>query len=124
MFKAAKARPIVLAGDSHSFWANELHDRAGALVAAEFGTTGITSPGFSDLLPDAPLGAALTARNPEVKYADSAAKGFVKLTLTRSVAKAEMIAVSTILSPDYEVASLASFEVKPLAAGGVSSFAG
>ena len=124
MFKAAKARPIVLAGDSHSFWANELHDRAGALVAAEFGTTGITSPGFSDLLPDAPLGAALTARNPEVKYADSAAKGFVKLTLTRSVAKAEMIAVSTILSPDYTTASLASFEVKPLPAGGVSSFAG
>jgi len=48
----------------------------------------------------------------------------VKLTLTRSVAKAEMIAVSTILSPDYEVASLASFEVKPLPTGGVSSFAG
>jgi len=124
LFKASKARPVVLAGDSHSFWANELHDRAGALVAAEFGTTGITSPGFSDLLPRAPLGEALVARNPEVRYADSAAKGFVKLTLTRTVARAEMIAVSTILSLDYTASTLKQFEVKPLPAGGVSGFAG
>ncbi|MDH4385582.1 MAG: alkaline phosphatase D family protein [Caulobacter sp.] len=123
MFRASKSRPIVLAGDSHSFWANELHDRAGALVAAEFGTTGITSPGFSDLLPQAPLGEALVARNPEVKYADSAAKGFVKLTLTRTVARAEMIAVSTILARDYSASALRTFEVKPLAGGGVSGFA-
>ena len=92
-------------------------------MAAEFGTTGITSPGFSDLLPQAPLGEALVARNPEVRYADSAAKGFVKLTLTRTVARAEMIAVSTILARDYSASPLRTFEVKPLAGGGVSGFA-
>ncbi|MFN3856726.1 MAG: alkaline phosphatase D family protein [Caulobacter sp.] len=123
MFKAAKARPIVLAGDSHSFWANELHDAAGALVAAEFGTTGITSPGFEDLLPGAPLGKALVERNSEVKYANSAAKGFVLLTLTKTGATAEMMAVSTILERDFGTAPAATFKVAPLADGGVGPLA-
>ena len=112
-FKAAKARPIVLAGDSHSFWANELSDASGALVAAEFGTTGVTSPGFADMLPGAPLNEAIVARNPEVKYCDSAAKGFVKLTLTKTKATAEMVAVSTIYAPEYEVKTLRTFTVTP-----------
>ena len=112
-FKAAKARPIVLAGDSHSFWANELSDPSGALVAAEFGTTGVTSPGFADMLPGAPLNEAIVARNPEVKYCDSAAKGFVKLTLTKARATAEMVAVSTIYAPEYEVKTLRTFTVTP-----------
>jgi hypothetical protein len=56
IFKAGKARPIVLAGDSHAFWANELWDDAGtARVAAEFGVTSVTSPGYGDYLPGAPL---------------------------------------------------------------------
>jgi alkaline phosphatase D len=113
MFKDAGARPIVLAGDSHSFWANELHDDAGKLVAAEFGATGVTSPGFEDLLPGLPLNEAFVARNKEIKFADSAAKGFVKLTLTRESAVAEMVAVSTIHAPDYEAKTIATFTVKP-----------
>ena len=55
---AAGARPIVVSGDSHSFWANDLHDAAGKRIAAEFGTTGITSPGYGDILPGLPLGVA------------------------------------------------------------------
>ena len=116
-FKAAKARPIVLAGDSHSFWANELHDDAGTLVAAEFGATGVTSPGFADMLPGAPLGEALVERNSEVKFADSASKGFVKLTLTKEKAVAEMVAVSTIYAPEYEVKTVKTFTVKPEGTG-------
>ncbi len=110
MFKAARARPVVLAGDSHSFWANELWDDGRkSRVAVEFGTTGITSPGFEDILVGAPLGAALVQRNPEVKYANSAAKGFVLLTLTRTEAKAQMMAVSTIHAEDYTVSALKTF---------------
>jgi alkaline phosphatase D len=112
-FKAARARPIVLAGDSHSFWANELSDASGTLVAAEFGATGVTSPGFADMLPGAPLNEALVARNPEVKFADSGVKGFVKLTLTKSKAVADFVTVSTIFSPEYEVKTLKSFTVTP-----------
>ena len=112
MFKAANANAVVLAGDSHSFWANELWDDGRRnRVAAEFGTTGITSPGFSDILPGLPLGEAFVQRNPEVKYANSAAKGFVLLTLTRDKARADMITVSTILETDYTTATVKTFTV-------------
>ncbi|MDB5470399.1 MAG: alkaline phosphatase [Caulobacter sp.] len=112
-FKAARARPIVLAGDSHSFWANELSDLSGDLVAAEFGVTGVTSPGFVDMLPGVPLNEALVARNPEVKFADSGVKGFIKLTLTKTKAVADFVTVSTIYAPEYEVKTLKSFTVTP-----------
>ena len=56
LFKAAKAHPIVLSGDSHAFWVNELYDQSGKVrVAAEFGTTAITSPGYGDLLKGLPI---------------------------------------------------------------------
>lgn len=120
IFKAAGSRPVVLSGDSHSFWATELWDEGRkALVAAEFGTTAITSPGFGEILKGAPLNQAFVERNPEVKFSDSVSKGFVLLTLTRAEAKAELIAVSTIHAEDYTAAPVKTFAVTPLPAGGV-----
>jgi alkaline phosphatase D len=118
--KAAGAHPLVLTGDSHAFWANELHDAGGALVAAEFGATGVTSPGVGDVLKGVPLDRGLEEKNAEVVFTDQAAKGFVLLTLTREQAKAEFRAVSTILSKDYTAAALKTFTVTPVAGGGVS----
>ena len=117
-FKTARATPIVISGDSHAFWANELWDGPGTTrVAAEFGATGISSPGFGDIIPGVDFGAAFIERNKEVVYANHAAKGFVLLTLTREAAKAEMVAVSTIFSPQYETAVLKTFEVRPAEVG-------
>ncbi|ALL12280.1 alkaline phosphatase D family protein [Caulobacter henricii] len=124
LFKSAGAHPIVLSGDSHSFWANELFDQGGSKrVAAEFGTTGITSPGYGDILPGIPLGQAFAARNPEVKFADPGAKGFVLLTLEHGRATSEMIAVSTILAPTYTTRVLKRFVVTPTGGGGVEALA-
>ena len=120
-FKAARAHPIVLAGDSHAFWAIELSDAGGTRVAAEFGATGVTSPGAGDVIKGVPLDAGFAEKNAEVVFTDQAAKGFVLLTLTKDQAKAEMIAVSTILSEAYEAAALKTFTVTPTAGGGVSA---
>lgn len=119
-FKATGAHPIVLAGDSHAFWANELSDADGTRVAAEFGATGVTSPGAGDVIKGVPLDAGFMDRNAEVVFTDQTAKGIVLLTLTKDQAKAEMIAVSTILSADYEAKALKTFTVTPVAGGGVS----
>jgi alkaline phosphatase D len=119
-FKATGAHPIVLAGDSHAFWANELHDVGGARQAVEFGTTGVTSPGAGDVIKGVPLNDGFAERNAEVIFTDQAAKGFVLLTLTKAAAKAEMIAVSTILAADYEAKALKTFSVTPAEGGGVS----
>jgi len=124
IFKAYKARPIVLSGDSHAFWANELWDDAGATrVAAEFGVTSVTSPGYGDYLPGAPLDQAYVARNKEVKFTDQAAKGFLLLTLEHGRATGELIAVSTILDPQYQTRVLKRFVVTPGDSGGVKALA-
>jgi len=120
LFKAAKAHPLVLSGDSHSFWSNELWDDGRTTrVAAEFGATAVTSPGFGERLSHLPLNAAFVKRNPEVKFIDAAAKGFVLLTLTRTEARGEMIAVSTIHDEAYAAAPLKTFAVTPADGAGV-----
>ncbi len=122
IFTAAKARPIVLAGDSHMFWANELWDDAGKTrVAAEFGATSITSPGYGDVLPGVPLGEAFVQRNKEVKYAHPSAKGFLLLTLEHGKATGEMMAVSTIYEQAYTTSVLKRFVVTPASEGGVEA---
>ncbi|UAL11163.1 alkaline phosphatase D family protein [Caulobacter segnis] len=119
---AAKARPIVLAGDSHMFWANELWDDAGKIrVAAEFGATSVTSPGYGDVLPGVPLGEAFAQRNREVKYAHPSAKGYLLLTLEHGKATGELIAVSTIFEPAYQTSVLKRFVVTPASGGGVEA---
>ena len=119
---AAKARPIVLAGDSHMFWANELWDDAGKTrVAAEFGTTSVTSPGYGDVLPGVPLGEAFVQRNKDVKYVHPSAKGFLLLTLEHGKATGELVAVSTIFEPTYETSVLKRFVVTPASGGGVEA---
>ncbi|MFT4252993.1 MAG: alkaline phosphatase D family protein [Caulobacter sp.] len=124
IFKASKATPIVLAGDSHMFWANELWDDAGSSrVAAEFGATSVTSPGYGDIMPGAPIGEAFVQRNREVKYAHPSAKGFVLLTLEKGKAVGELIAVSTILSTDYTTQVLKRYVVTPADGGGVKGLA-
>jgi len=120
LFKAAKAHPIVLSGDSHAFWVNDLFDATGKnRVAAEFGTTAITSPGYGDAMPDAPLNEAYVTRNPEVLFTDQAAKGFVLLTLTKDSARGELMAVSTVVRKEFETKTLSKWVVTPQQGGGV-----
>jgi len=122
IFTAAKARPIVLAGDSHMFWVNELWDDAGkSRVAAEFGATSVTSPGYGDILPGVPLGEAFAQRNKEVKYAHPSAKGFLLLTLEHGKATGELMQVSTIVDTKYETSVLKRYVVTPASGGGVEA---
>jgi alkaline phosphatase D len=124
IFKTGKARPIVLAGDSHAFWVNELWDDAGTTrVAAEFGVTSVTSPGYADYLPGAPLDGAYVQRNKEVKFTDQGAKGFLLLTLEHGRATGELVAVSTILDTRYQTRVIKRFVVTPGDDGGVKALA-
>lgn len=120
---AAGASPIVVSGDSHAFWANELYDapEGGRRVAVEFGTTGITSPGGGDYLPMIPVGEVYAKANREVVYSNMAAKGFVLLTLNRGEAKGELMKVSTITDKAFITDVDKTFTVTPQPGGGVSA---
>lgn len=115
LIQKAKANAVVVSGDSHAFWANELFDapEGGTRVAVEFGTTAVTSPGAGDILTDIPVGEIFARTNREVVYSDQAAKGFVLLTLGRTVGKAEMVAVSTILDTSFTTRVLKTFTFTP-----------
>ena len=107
------ARPIVLAGDSHAFWANTLADAAGAPVGVEFATTSITSPGVSDRLPGLPVNRAFEDANSEVRFCDHAAKGFIRLQLNRETVQADYVAVSNIRAANGRSRVLRRFQVAP-----------
>jgi len=109
--KQAGVEPIVLAGDSHAFWVNELYDNGGQRRAVEFGTSSISSPSPGDHIGGLPLGLALEAANPEVKFCDQSAKGYVMLTLDRDQAVGELRAVSTILAKPYETKTLKRYRL-------------
>lgn len=119
IFREAKANAIVVSGDSHAFWANELWDAetGGHRVAVEFGATGITSPGASDDVPSVPWGELFAKANREVVFNDQKAKGFVLLTLTKREARGELIAVSSITEKSYTAQALKTFVVRPGANG-------
>jgi alkaline phosphatase D len=111
LIKDARANCVVVSGDSHAFWANELYDarEGGRRVAVEFGATGITSPGGGDYLTTVPVGELFARHNREVVFSDQAAKGFVLLTLTRRDLTAELIKVSTITDKAYHSDVLRAF---------------
>lgn len=112
LFKEAGVQPIVLAGDSHSFWVNELKDASGERRAVEFGTTSITSPSPEDAVGGKfPLGAALNATNPEVIFCDQSSKGFTLLTFTPEAVTADLMKVSTITAKPYDLTRVKRFRV-------------
>ncbi len=110
-FAEARVQPIVLAGDSHAYWVNELKDASGVRRAAEFGTTGITSPSPGDAVAPLPLGPLLSANNDEVVYCDQTSKGYLLLTLTRERVEAKHQTVSTILAKPFETRTAATWVV-------------
>ncbi|HEY1073675.1 alkaline phosphatase D family protein [Brevundimonas sp.] len=114
-FAEAEVQPIVLAGDSHAFWVNELKDASGARRAVEFGTSAVSSPSIGDAIGDAiggfPLGEALMQANDEVVFCDQSAKGFILLTLSADKAEAALMQVSTLFAKPFEVSPLKRFSL-------------
>ncbi|HZF93770.1 MAG TPA: alkaline phosphatase D family protein [Allosphingosinicella sp.] len=117
-FAAAGSVPLVLTGDSHAFWANNLHDARGRLAARELGTTAVTSPSYADALPALPTGEAVTAANAEVVHNDQRSKGFIHLIVTPERAEAAFVAVSTIHERAFQSRVTARFEATPSSPAG------
>ncbi|MFI5401274.1 MAG: alkaline phosphatase D family protein [SAR324 cluster bacterium] len=103
--------PVVLSGDIHSFWANELKldfdEPASPIVAAEFVGSSITSSGpnygtFQRFLPD----------NPHVRFFDSRVRGYVAVDLTPERMTARFRAISDRRDPQATVSTLRTFVVE------------
>ncbi|MEZ5655415.1 MAG: alkaline phosphatase D family protein [Sphingobium sp.] len=107
---------IVLTGDSHSFWANQLADGEKRPMGIELGTAGVTSPGdflASGFGPELSkkLDQAFVDKVEEVVWTDNFHQGYVRLDLRRDAAQANFIGMSTIMSPNYKPNILRKFAV-------------
>ncbi|EGF92839.1 alkaline phosphatase D [Asticcacaulis biprosthecium C19] len=114
LIREAGARMVVVSGDSHAAWANQLHDASGVQVAVEMGVTSITSPTrwLDSWLPDLHLAQTLADDNAEIIASDDGHNGFVRLTLTDDSMTGEWMAVDTILSRDFKLSVRKAFTAR------------
>jgi alkaline phosphatase D len=108
---AKVSNPVVVSGDIHSFFANDLKldfdDEASPIVATEFVGSSISSYGppydpIARVLPD----------NPHVHFFDSRRRGYVLVDLTADAMQAQMRAVSDAHDPKATISTFKTFAVE------------
>jgi alkaline phosphatase D len=94
---------IVLGGDSHNCWVNNLAAASGnRLAAIEFAGGSVTSPGFERTLTRAGPGereAAMRAANAQLAFCDLTNRGYAALRFTRDACEAAWLAFNDVRSP-------------------------
>ena len=104
------SNPIVLGGDMHSFWVNELkldnHQPGTATLASEFVGTSVSSSG-----PPYEAFSACLVDNPHVRFFDSRWRGYLRCLVDHRGWRTDLRVVDTVERPDAPVRTLASFVV-------------
>ena len=97
--------PVVLSGDLHTSMCNVLvRDGEEQPVAIEFMPPSVTSPGFTQYLPERHPGAirdASMALNPWVKYMETDRRGWMRLTFGHDACEAEWHLLDTVHDRSY-----------------------
>jgi alkaline phosphatase D len=94
----ADANLVVLAGDTHNAWAFEL-DHGGSRVGVEFGGPSVSSPGLEAYLGSIPadrLARGLEEENRQLKWVDTAQRGYMAVELTPAAASSEYRFLGTV----------------------------
>lgn len=105
---------VVLTGDTHESWANDLYTATDEHMGVELGAPGVTSPAPSTYLGDQAADYSLLMRrqNRDVRFHDHKHNGYFTLTLNEDKGRVDFIGISTVLEPAYEAMGLASFDLK------------
>ena len=111
LYQARPGNPVVLSGDIHSFWANDLHlnaeDTGSPLVAHELVGSSITSSG-----PDYAAFTATLRDNPHVRFFDSRQRGYMLLDIDRQRLTAHYRTISDVTDPQARLSTLCSFTIE------------
>ncbi|MBY0422020.1 MAG: alkaline phosphatase D family protein [Parvularculaceae bacterium] len=107
---------LVVTGDTHTWWANDLVAKDGARMGVELGVHSVTSPSPYNknfLGGKGAEYALLTNReNKSVRYLSGEDHGYVDLFVERDKATARFVAVDTIESPSYGAFEKAAFTIR------------
>ena len=106
---------LVITGDAHEYWVNDLTRKDGTKMGVELCTTSVSSETLRAFMGDgtADYALLLTQKNKDVRYYNAMNNGYLDLELTRTKAKARLIAVDRVDSHDYTAFEAANFTLKP-----------
>ena len=102
--RALDKNVVVLSGDTHNAWANDLQDASGNAIGVEFATPSVSSPGLEEYIPDTPpaeLVVGVQQLIPTLAYADTAQRGYMVLSVSATEAKADWYFVSSVKTSAY-----------------------
>ncbi|RPA64433.1 alkaline phosphatase [Shewanella frigidimarina] len=104
--KSLQHNLVVIAGDTHNAWANDLTDSGGDIVGIEFATSSVSSPGLEYYLglSDAEMPAteaAIVGLIADLKYANLKDRGYLLLTFTENEVRSDWQYVDTILDKTF-----------------------
>jgi len=111
LVQARTSNPVVIGGDIHAFFANDLRvdfdDPNSPVVATELVGTSISSQGppyqaIADVLPD----------NPHVRFFESRKRGYVSVQVDAKQMTAQLRAISDVTDPKASVSTLKTFAVE------------
>lgn len=110
---------VVLAGDTHNAWANNLRDIEGRQIGVEFATASVTSPGLegylglpAEMIPQAEQGIALLVD--DLESLNISQRGYMLVTFTPTEARSEWHFLDTVKSRSYESLSQATISLRTL----------
>jgi alkaline phosphatase D len=119
LFGAARALDrnlVVLAGDTHNAWANDLADLTGQAVGVEFATASVSSPGFEAFFPNenpVVLARSLEALIGPLAYADTSRRGFLLINASMAECRAQWQYVSTVFNRSFTTSIGRELKVLP-----------
>lgn len=106
---------VVLAGDTHNAWANDLKDKDKNQVGVEFATSSVSSPGFETYLskenPEA-FAQSVTLLVEDLKYANTHQRGYMKVSFSKQNCQTDWIFVDKIDGKGYSATVGKSLQTK------------
>ncbi len=120
MAQAGGKNLVVLSGDSHNAWAHDLRAANGQRVGVEFATPSVTSTGLEITYPRVARGFLADSFQrmvPDLKYADTARRGYVVVTFTPDAVTGEFVFVTSVFSNNYSASVGATLRAQAGAAG-------
>ncbi len=112
--QSAAANLVVVSGDSHNAWANDLiEDKRAAGV--EFAGHSVTSPGYESATKVAPatVAKALVGASKELRWTDTSNRGYMHLSLTPAAATNEWVFMDTVGTRSLAVKPSHRMKVQP-----------
>jgi len=104
MTRPAVQNPIVLSGDVHSFWVNNLDGPSGSAIGSEIVTSALAAAS-----PPAGRFGEVERNNPHIRFHDVEQVGWVKLDIDRSALRVEMRMIADRGAARSAARSLATF---------------